>query len=373
MRSTHLISGSPAPWFKCRTQTSDRYSFDTTAGRYVVLYFFGFACDPLSSKVLKEILSKRERFNDIDLFFFGVSVDAEDERQERVSDSIPGIRYFWDFDRSVSDLYGAAHPDGAFHPVIYVLDPALRVLAVLPCTPTPERCAASLFALLNKLLVLGAPYPALPQAPVLVLPRVFEPELCQALLDYYTAHGGQESGFMDDIKGKTALVTDYRHKRRRDCIIEDAILQKACLTRIRDRLVPEVHKAFQFLATRVERQIAACYDATEEGYFKPHRDNTTKGTAHRRFAVPLFLNSGDYDGGSLRFPEFGRGLYAAPQGGAVVFSCSLLHEAMPVTRGRRYMYLPFLYDEAGSRIRETNLQYMDTDAKSGRNEKALSA
>jgi predicted 2-oxoglutarate/Fe(II)-dependent dioxygenase YbiX len=60
----------------------------------------------------------------------------------------------------------------------------------------------------------------------------------------------------------------------------------------------------------------------------------------------------------LRFPEFGSRLYAAPRGGAVVFSCSLLHEATPVTKGRRYMFLPFLYDEAARAVRDRNLNYV---------------
>jgi len=38
----------------------------------------------------------------------------------------------------------------------------------------------------------------------------------------------------------------------------------------------------------------------------------------------------------------------------VVFSCSLLHEARPVTAGRRYALLPFLYDDAAARVREAN-------------------
>ena len=38
----------------------------------------------------------------------------------------------------------------------------------------------------------------------------------------------------------------------------------------------------------------------------------------------------------------------------MVFSCSMLHEATPVTRGRRYAFLPFLYDEAGAAIRDAN-------------------
>ena len=103
----------------------------------------------------------------------------------------------------------------------------------------------------------------------------------------------------------------------------------------------------------MERYLIGCY-AAGAGHFRPHRDNTTKGTAHRQFAVTINLNAGDYDGGDLRFPEFGTRTYCAPTGGAIVFSCSLLHEATPVTRGKRYAFLPFLYDEDAAILREQN-------------------
>ena len=90
------------------------------------------------------------------------------------------------------------------------------------------------------------------------------------------------------------------------------------------------------------------------GFFRAHRDNTTAGTAHRVFACTVNLNAEEYDGGDLRFPEYGARTYRAPTGGAVVFSCSLLHEAMPVTRGKRYAFLPFFYDEQKAQLREAN-------------------
>src|SRR6202012_4605955 len=110
--------------------------------------------------------------------------------------------------------------------------------------------------------------------------------------------------------------------------------------------------------SRIERFIVACYAAEDGGQFDAHRDNTTKGTAHRRFAVSLNLND-DYDGGEISFPEFGPRGFKPPPGAAVLFSCSLLHAASPVTRGRRYVFLPFLYDEAAATIREQNNQYLD--------------
>jgi predicted 2-oxoglutarate/Fe(II)-dependent dioxygenase YbiX len=195
---------------------------------------------------------------------------------------------------------------------------------------------------------------------VLVVPRVFDPVLCKTLIETYEQAGGKDSGFMRDVDGKTRLIVDHGHKRRRDHWLEDDKLRRACIAAMRQRLLPQIANAFQFQATLAERHIVSCYDADEAGHFRPHRDNTTLATAHRKFAVSLFLNAGEFDGGFLRFPEYGPALYTAPTGGAVVFSCSMLHEATVVTKGRRYMYLPFLYDANGAEIRARNQQFLET-------------
>ena len=59
--------------------------------------------------------------------------------------------------------------------------------------------------------------------------------------------------------------------------------------------------------------------------------------------MSLNLND-DYEGGELTFPEFGPTLYKPRAGMAAVFSCSLLHEALPVTRGRRFVLTTFFRD-----------------------------
>jgi predicted 2-oxoglutarate/Fe(II)-dependent dioxygenase YbiX len=142
--------------------------------------------------------------------------------------------------------------------------------------------------------------------------------------------------------------------------IEDPLLRNALVQRIHARLVPEIKKSFQFTVNRIERYIVACYSAEDAGFFKAHRDNTTAGTAHRRFAVTINLNAEDHDGGELRFPEFGARRYKAPSGGAIVFSCSLLHEALPITRGLRYATLPFLYDDEGAAVRAANRKFLES-------------
>jgi predicted 2-oxoglutarate/Fe(II)-dependent dioxygenase YbiX len=148
------------------------------------------------------------------------------------------------------------------------------------------------------------------------------------------------------------------HKRRKDYTIDDPGLIQDLQGRIIRRINPEIEKVHFFRPTRMERYIVSCYAAEDGGHFRAHRDNTTKGTAHRRFAVSINLNN-EFEGGEVSFPEYGPRSYKAPPGGAVVFSCPLLHAVSKVTRGCRYAFLPFLYDEAAAKIREQNNTFLD--------------
>jgi predicted 2-oxoglutarate/Fe(II)-dependent dioxygenase YbiX len=194
-----------------------------------------------------------------------------------------------------------------------------------------------------------AEHPGVPlHAPVLIAPRVFEPDVCRRLIALHEATGGKFSGVMRDAGDRTVAVMDEL-KRRRDVVVEDAGLQAAIRERLERRLFPLIKRALGFTASRIERYVVSCYDAADEAVFHPHRDHTTMGTAHRKFACSINLND-DFEGGDLRFAEFGRTTYRPPEGGAVVFSCALLHEATKMTAGRRYAFLPFFYDEAGAEV-----------------------
>ena len=366
MTTVRLTPGDPAPWFITPSPNNPRYHFDSVAGRYIVLCFFGSAGNPAIGRMVAALYERGDLFDDDQASFFGVSADPGDEREKRLAERIPGFRLLYDFGLKVAARYGVCDEPtpgetSRYQPTTFILDPALRVLAVLPIAD-PLLHARQLLELVERLPPLGARRQGRPAAPVLLVPQLFEREFCRELMALYDRHGGQDSGYMtSDASGKTVGVIDYGRKRRRDYLIEDADARQGIRARIERRLVPEVRKVFQFRCNFIERYIVACYDAGEGGYFRPHRDNTTKGTAHRRFAVTINLNAEDYEGGDLCFPEFGRESYRAPSGGAIVFSCSLMHEALPVTRGRRYAVLPFLYDESGAKLREANLDYLADD------------
>lgn len=349
-----LYVGDPAPWFVGTTASTPRFNFSMAGGRYICLLFTESSHSPEAAGALAAIAGRRGPFDDAHAAFFGVSADPADQEDARLADVV-GIRWFIDPAREIARAYGLADgAEGPVRPQWLVLDPTLRVMA----TGEPD----TFIAMIDQLAALPAPdlHAGIPApAPVLVIPRVFEPGFCKTLIDLYETNGGFESGFMREIEGKTVAVSDPNHKRRSDHIIAEETIRDACRARVLRRIVPEIKKVFQFEVTRMERYLVGCYDAEAGGHFRAHRDNTTKGTAHRRFAVTLNLNAEDYDGGELRFPEFGQRTYKPPTGGAVIFSCSLLHEATRVTRGRRYAFLPFLYDEAAARIREANNPHLD--------------
>jgi predicted 2-oxoglutarate/Fe(II)-dependent dioxygenase YbiX len=348
--------GDPAPWFTAATPANPQFHFSTCVGRYMLLGFLP-GPSPARDAAFSAFQAHRALFNDKKLAAFMVLRDAGSIAKAR--DQPPGLRWFLDADGAVSRLYGAlgdpqggAVGDDAEHPYWLLLDPSHRVLDRFEIAD-----AEGLFKALKGLPEVADYAGAELFAPVLIVPRVFDPDLCKRLIAIYEADGGSPSGVMRDVGGRTVGVLD-NFKRRRDVPIADKSLQVELLARIERALMPEVAKVFQFRATRLERYMVACYDAAEGGYFRPHRDNETLGTAHRRFACSINLNAEDFEGGDLRFPEFGPRTYRPPTGGAVIFSCSLQHEATPVTRGRRYAFLPFFYDEAGRAIREANADFL---------------
>ncbi len=345
--------------FHQRCTSNPRFAFDTVGGRYVVLCFHGTAADQVGSEMIKTMTDNRFLFDDEKVCAFGVSIDPRDESDKRVEELLPGIRHFWDFDGLIGRLYGMLPTDAKLESgsvplrrLWVVLDPTMRVLAVFPAAEG-GRHNQDVINFVKMLPTPGLHAGLELQAPILFLPNVFPADFCRHLIGLYEQHGGEESGFMSEINGKTVQMHDHRHKRRKDYTIEDPELIQKTRAMIRRRVVPEIQKVHQFKVTRMERYIVSCYSAEDGGHFRAHRDNTTAGTAHRRFAVSINLNS-EFEGGRVSFPEYGPRDFKPPVGGAVVFSCSLLHAVSAVTKGKRYAFLPFLYDDEAAKIREAN-------------------
>ncbi len=229
-----------------------------------------------------------------------------------------------------------ATPSGAL-----LLEPSLRVLVRLAGVDfDPGRASAALCAALSAAGI-GDLDSACDHAPVLLVPRVLEPDSIARVLDWFRADGeGQDSGVIVHESGTPVFRLDPAVKMRREARIEDPGLDAELHDRLMRRVLPEIARAFAFEVKQREAFKVLRYEAGG-GYFRAHRDNDARDVAHRRFAMTLNLNSGEYSGGRLRFPEFGPREYEAPSGGALVFSCSLLHEVTDLTAGTRYAVTSF--------------------------------
>ena len=179
-------------------------------------------------------------------------------------------------------------------------------------------------------------------APVLVVPNVLTAEDCRALIDRWERLGHDEGMVHSIVQGVETTRVHRKLKSRLDHVIEDESVLQELNAVIGRRIAPELDKAFSFSKFRFDRFNVTCYDAARGDRFGRHRDNQSPTTADRRFALTLNLNTGEYEGGELLFPEYGDHRYDPPAGAAILFSCSLLHEALPVTKGRRFTLLNFL-------------------------------
>ena len=196
----------------------------------------------------------------------------------------------------------------------------------------------------HRPMVVGA------QAPALVVPNLIDPDHCRRLIELWERGDKLENAVSSPSE---KIRTNPKTKIRSDVYLLLGTPEcEEFLGVLRRRLLPEIAKAFNFEATRVEHFRVGCYDAAKGGHFAPHRDNAQEITAHRRYALTVNLNTGEYEGGFLRLPEYGPQLFAPPPGGAVVFSCSALHIATPVTRGRRFVLVGFFWGEDEQEIFE---------------------
>jgi peroxiredoxin len=230
-------------------------------------------------------------------------------------------------------------------PTTVLLRPNHHVLAIIKAAS--ETQAPEALALVRQITAERRPLLMAPHAPVLIIPDVLSQEDCRHLIIVFETRG---KVFLDLGPGIDYIGTDYKMRvpehGRRDridhWIVENdtsALLDH----RLIHRVIPEIAKAFHYQVTRHERMRIGCYEGSRGGKLHGHRDNFDPSTAYRRFAMSVNLNTEEFEGGELRFPEYGDQRYRPGTGNAIVFSSSLLHEALHVTSGRRFVLLAFLF------------------------------
>ena len=343
-RSPPFEPGQRAPDFLLQNPQGKLGRFyDRFLGNLVVLFFAPSYAAPGALAELLAFHERAEAFAGRTARIVAVSRDPAEANAALAGEHSLDFTLFSDPVGAIGRGYGTENAAGGL--MSYVIDRNQRVLAA---QAGGRDHAQRALAFLGEVVAAPAPGRTITaQAPVLLLPRVVEPALCTWSISAWQADHEEgevrlraRSAQEARSEEKTRAV-DYSLKKRLDHRPDEA-LNRALTEAVIGRIGPEVYKAFQFQIVAVERFCIGAYMAGRGDYFRPHRDNTTKQTEKRRFAVTLNLNE-DYEGGGVRFPEFGEDTYRTPAGGALVFSCSLLHEAVPVTQGTRFAALSFMF------------------------------
>ncbi len=334
--------------------------YDRFTGNLAVLFFYPSNTDVEAARELHGFIARAKAFEAAGAGVVAVTRDVPEANAALRARHGIDFTLFSDLAGAITRGYGAGDAGDAAPAALpsadavprpgagcttYLLDRNQRVLVVFRGA---DQHAVRALAYLEA--EAPAPAPArliTTQAPVLLLPNVIEAPLCARIIEAW--RGDHEEGAVRRRAGVAGLpeggtqtkVIDHGFKKRLDHRPDDALNRELTET-VMSRIGPELYKAFQFQLTALERFCIAAYEAGRGDHFKPHRDNTTEQTAKRRFAVTLNLND-DYVGGGLKFVEFGEEVYTTAAGGALMFSCSLMHEALPVTEGTRFAALTFLF------------------------------
>jgi hypothetical protein len=243
---------------------------------------------------------------------------------------------------SATDSDGIAH--GLFGESRLVLIAPNRHVAYIGGEAAAAQAALARIAATRAAVTLTA------HPPVLIVPDVLSRADCRKLINIFAmqgqtfvepGHGTLPPGTADYKQ----RIPEYGRKDRIDHWIRQPETNAFIDDRLNQRLIPEIHKCFQYRITRREAYRIGSYEGERGGELHGHRDNTKPVVAHRRFACSINLNTEQFEGGELRYPEFGNQLYRPETGAAITFSCSLLHEPLHVTKGRRFVLLAFLYGE----------------------------
>ena len=330
----NMTVGDRAPNFLLQDIAGARrelYNTDLTGGPILVLLV-----GPGNGDCLRQFGESSEAFDALGAHRYALIEPGDGNA--RAASSGSGFALLSDPGAAVAKEYLDAA--GVSAPAMFALDPNQRIVALAGAADAAAFADIARSAF-ERIAPRGTPRLISKQAPVLFIPDVLDDSDCDRLIDAWRVGKKRKDEVNIESGQKSAKANRSDVKRRSDVIVEST-LERHLLVTLMPRIAPEVERVFAFdKEWGFEKFRIGCYEAEDAGFFRPHRDNQSEALSHRHFAASFNLND-DYEGGYLRFPEYGRDHYAPPKGGVLIFSCGLLHEVIPVTAGRRFTLLTFV-------------------------------
>lgn len=336
-----LEIGDPAAPFILPDPSGTQWSplDNDIAGKPLLLLFQAPASGQSAAAFLDDLrpfVAAHDEFRSLGCSLFGLS-RTEIAGDILAPESKPMFPLLTDHKGDVFRAYGMDRITGT---VAVLLNANMKIAYIAggAVPPAPGR----ILELLRQIQRSRPPVPLSAHPPVLLVPGALSGADCGALTQLWHQMD-QEHGAVghSDVDPKCVNFL-HEYGRVKQYLIEDPRLQQALDAKLARRLMPEISKAFDTRAPQREIYALSCYDSSDGGMLKPHRDCASQETQHRRFTLSVALND-TFQGGALRFREYGEQTYNLPVGTAIVFSAAILHEVLPITAGRRFALVTHLY------------------------------
>lgn len=326
---TRLAPGDLAPPRQVPCSLGSPLDLGALAGRRAVICFFGGPHDPEGLAALAGLAAAAVDWRDQRVVALGVAAEAGARDDPTLASLADRVTLLWDDEGTLAGAMGMVAGAGRARGSL-VFDENRRLVTFVPLVDGTGHAQAVAEAL-GTLTDWRGGHIRHRVAPVLLIPAVFDQDLCVRLAALYAA----------GAPAATPVAGVWQSWRA--VPVADAALKAEIRDRVRERVWPEIHKAFHFQATHIEGYALVGYEGAEAGRFGPHRDDATPQTAHRRFSLAVDLGQA-CDGGEARFPEYGPDGYRPDPGAALVHSSALMHEILPVRAGCRVLFESHLHD-----------------------------
>lgn len=203
--------------------------------------------------------------------------------------------------------------------ISYVIDSYARI----HWSDEPSDGNAHLESLMMTLPNLFSPVPSQAiqnQAPVLIIPKLFEMPLCDNLCQLYSATQADQ---------KAKLPANY-----------ELTLYEIIKDKITHRVPSVMQKSFGVAGTFTMERARLLSKAQWPAPDKIHFERIDK-ESQRDFVMICHLSREHLEGGQVVFPQFNNAAYQVRSGDALLFSAHLFYTFKPILKGNPLVYITF--------------------------------
>jgi Rps23 Pro-64 3,4-dihydroxylase Tpa1-like proline 4-hydroxylase/peroxiredoxin/GT2 family glycosyltransferase len=347
-----LEQGDFMPLFQLMDTNKRLFSIERLGGRFILCYFLpaddvGFL-ETFFRHLQQQLNSTKIGNATWQTFVLDCSVERIVELKEKLR--VPHTLMSDGDGRLAMSLGIIARKEQPLTPTCFVLNTNLKIVSRHQDN-SPELATMSVRDCYEQMKRYNdahqAPQVFSEMSPALIVPNAFTDEFCEkAIRSFRTGH--TFNGTVGSDKSKA-----YRPEAK---VRIDHIPGKALCAELDDKLsrslFPEIKKFYGFDVRFREQYKVGLYPGGEDkqGFFVAHRDNFDSPLGYRRLAMTLNLTD-EFEGGGLRFPEYGNTVFRPAKGSAIVFPCAMMHEALKVTKGERIILVGFFHGEEEERFR----------------------